>query len=154
MAISLARKRFRIFLGFLLVLSCAFTFTASYYYVGLKHKRISIFEIAPTAFMIDVYQKYLLSLLEGQDGRHKIAAGMYRDSYMDIQYLKTANYMMTKLADEGHAPSQTYQANILYIYGKEEADKDKALQYYRQAAAQNYRPAIEKLAKIEADKNK
>lgn len=104
--------------------------------------------------MIDAYQKYFFSLLKDQEDRHSIALGLYRDTHMDMEYFNTASYMMTKLADEGHAPSQTYQADILYVYGKEESDKEKALKYYRQAAAQNYRPAIEKLAMIEAHNNK
>lgn len=145
MAISRARRNFRIFLGVLLLLSMGFFSASAYLYVNVKQRNIRLSDVAPTLFKIDIYQYYALSYINNQDGQHDIAKHLYRKGMASGMYTKAGFQMMDSLAMAGHAPSQVFQANVLMTHGDEE-EKVKAKAYYMNAAAQGYAPAIEKLA--------
>ncbi|MFN3701249.1 MAG: hypothetical protein ACK4VI_06980 [Alphaproteobacteria bacterium] len=54
--------------------------------------------------------------------------------------------MLKDIADDGYAPAQTLYGDIL-IYSANSIDqRTEAAKYYAMAAAQNYAPAIEKIA--------
>ncbi len=146
MTISRARRNFRVFLGFLLLLSLGFFSVSAYYYTSVKQRRIKLSTIAPTLFQVDIYHYYALSYMRGEDGQHQIAKKLYNKGIFDHSYRQAGDDMMTNLADNGHAPSQVFQADILMYYGNTQQHKDIAHQYYKDAAAQGYAPAIEKLA--------
>ncbi len=151
MAISRARRNFRVFLGLLLLLSLGFFSVSAYYYVSVKQKKIRLSEIAPTLFQADIYHYYALSYMRGEDGQHQIAKQLYNKGIFDHSYRQAGDDMMANLADNGHAPSQVFQADILMYYGNTQEDKDIAHQYYKDAAAQGYVPAIEKLALLNSN---
>lgn len=145
MAISRARRNFRIFLGVLLLLSFGFFSASAYLYVNVKQRNIRLSEVAPTLFTIDVYHYYARSYMNSHDGQHDIAKNLYRKGMASKIYTKAGFQMMESLAIAGHAPSQVFQADVLMAYG-DEGEQDKAKAYYVEAAAQGYAPAIEKLA--------
>ena len=145
MAISRARRNFRIFLGVLLLLSFGFFSASAYLYVNVKQKNIRLSEVAPTLFTIDVYHYYARSYINSHDGQHKIAKKLYSKGLASNIYTNAGYDMMKSLAVAGHAPSQVFHADVLMAYG-DENEKKKAKDYYVEAAAQGYTPAIEKLA--------
>ena len=146
MAITRARRNFRVFLGFLLLLSFGFFAVSAYYYVSVKQHKIKLSEISSTLFQVDIYHYYALSYIRGKDGQHQIAKKLYGKGIFDHAYSVAGDDMMTTLADGGHAPSQVFQADLLMHYGNTQEHKDTAHQYYKDAAAQGYIPAVERLA--------
>jgi hypothetical protein len=106
MALTRARKNFRIALGVLLMMSMAFFGTAAYVYVSVKQKRIDVLEIAPALFHIDVYQHQAQAYFSDQDGQYKIAAELLRKGFFSPIYSNAGKIMVRDLADQGHTPAQ------------------------------------------------
>tara|TARA_R110001592_G_scaffold16881_9_gene71621 strand:+ start:47861 stop:48337 length:477 start_codon:yes stop_codon:yes gene_type:complete len=150
MAISRARRNFRILLGVLLLFSFSFFSVSAYFYTSVKQRKISLRSIAPTLFQIDVYHYYALSYLKDTDGKFTIASKVYGKGIFNPIYTRAGGDMMQNLADDGYAPSQVFLADILMIYGDTQEHQTKAFQYYKDAASQGYAPAIEKLALLES----
>lgn len=105
MGVSKARKRFRKFLGILLLLSLCFFSVSSYFYVNVKTKRIKILDIAPTLFMIDIYQHQARAMIGSQNDRYAIAKELNRKGLFSAQYGQAGLDMMQGLADEGYQPA-------------------------------------------------
>ncbi len=145
MAISKARRNFRVFLGVILLLSLGFFSISSYFYVAVKQCKISMLSIAPTLFQIDVYQHYAKAYFEDNDGKYKVAMKLYKMGFFHPLYGEAGQYMMIDLAEQGHAPSQVFRGDMIWAYGTSE-ERGKAISYYEKAAEQNYTPAIERLA--------
>lgn len=147
MAISRTRRIFRITLGFLLVLSFSFFSFAAYIYVSVKQRQISLREISPALFTIDVYQHQIYASLQSQDEQLKIAQALYQKGFFSKIYSDSAKEMISSLAESGHAPSQKVHADIIMSkYDISEQDKQIAMNYYTQSADQGYVQAQEKLA--------
>ena len=146
MPISRARRNFRFFLGVLLLISLGFFSVSAYYYTSVKQHKIKLSTIAPTLFQIDIYHYYAMSYLQNKDEQFLTARKLYGKGIFDATYTKAGDAMMQTLADNGHPPSQVFQADILMMYADTQEDKDMARQYYENAADQGYNPAIEKLA--------
>ncbi len=148
MAISTARRNFRIMLGIMLIMSFSFAAVSSYFYISVKQRKISIVEITPALFQIDIYSHYAKSVFQDQEGKYKTANTLYQKGFFSNQYRLAGMDMIKTLADDGHAPSQVFQGDILLYLGQGPNDVEEAKSYYQAAAKQNYHPAYEKLSKL------
>ena len=128
----------------MLMLSLSFFSTAVYFRIQTKQKNISILSIAPTLFQLDIYQHRALAYFSDKDGQFKIAKKMIRQGIFSRVYSDSGTIMLKDLAESGHAPSQTYYANILIRFPPQsEENRAAARNYLQLAAAQNYTPAQE-----------
>lgn len=149
MAVSRARKNFRIILGILLVLSVSFFSTAAYFRIQTKQKNVDILAIAPTLFEIDIIQQRAIATFSNQDQQHKIAKNMIRQGVFSSIYTRAGKNMMQELAQDGHAPSQTAYGDILMrTFPMTEENKALAKNYFELAAAQGYAPAKNILSEL------
>ena len=142
MVVSIVRRSFRAFLGFMLVLSMMFFGISSYYHNAIKSNKVDISSIAPILFTIDIYGHYAKFYIISKDEKLDMAKELFRKGQFDHSYRVTGANMMTALADNGHAPSQVYLADLLISY----REREKAEEYYKAAAGQGYKPAQQKLA--------
>ena len=150
MAVSKARKRFRIFLGCTLALSLAFFATAAYVRVNIKQKNISYDDVRPTLFRIDVYQHQAKAMISNDDEKLKIGKSLFQKRIFSDIYYYAGLEMIENLAEKGHAPSQTIHADILLNgFNQNDGTKTVAVYFYNKAADQGYRPAQERLASLE-----
>lgn len=147
MNISKARKRLRIFLLATLCASMCFFATAAYYTYALKTKSIKIETITPTLYAIDIIAHQTKASLSDDDGKHSIAKSLYYKGLYDDSYFFAGFEMMTKLADNGHAPSQLFQGNVLAARPVLDID-EKATHYLTTAAKNGYIPARERLQEL------
>lgn len=76
MALSRARKTFRVILGLMLMLSTTFFGTAVYFYHTIKQDRSKLAQFAPTLFQIDVYQYQAKAMFTNTEGKHEIASAL------------------------------------------------------------------------------
>ena len=149
MAISKARKRFRVFLGMMLALSLGFFCTAAFFYIGLKQKRIKMADMAPALFQIDIYQYQALAMLSSDDEKLRIGKSLIQKGVFDPVYGKAGKEMIEELAENGHAPSQKTYADIIYMRMETSAEhRTLAMDYYKKSADQGYKPAQERLAEL------
>jgi TPR repeat protein len=147
MAISAARKRFRVFLGVCLLLSLGFFSAAVVIYAGVRTKAIKVADVAPTLFQIDIAQHQILASVSSDDERLKIAKSLYQKGVFSRLYMNAGDDMILDLAQEGHAASQKAYADI--IYSRMNGNPNRltlALEYYRKSADQGYEPARLRLA--------
>ena len=150
MAVSKARKRFRIFLGCTLAVSLAFFVTAAYVRVNIKQKNISYDDVRPTLFQIDVYQHQALAMVSNDDEKLKIGKSLFQKRIFSDIYYRAGLEMIETLAEKGHAPSQTTHADILlHGFNQTEGSRTVAFYFYNKAAEQGYQPAQERLASLE-----
>lgn len=147
MAMSRARRIFRGFLGFVLILSMGFFLTSVFFYAGVKRGYIKVADISVPLFEIDILQHRAMMAFTDQDGQFKIAEKMVRNSFFHPVYARAGLEMLESLADQGHAPSQMYYADLITTYKLKSPEDAEAL--YRAAAAQGYKPAEEKLAALD-----
>ncbi|MCB1591900.1 MAG: hypothetical protein KDI90_05555 [Alphaproteobacteria bacterium] len=152
MAISKARKRFRVFLGVALVLSLAFFGTTAYVYMEIKNKTISIAQIGPTLFTIDVTKHQIFAAFSSDEKKLEIGKKLYQQGVFSPQYARAGEDMIRDLADRGHAPAQTAYGDLIYarfIHARMNAEQLPVAQdYYRMAAEQGYEPAQQRLANV------
>ncbi len=98
-------------------------------------------------FAADVVQHKALALTKDEDGKFKIATSLIQKGFFSPQYEQAGLTMLKKLADKGHAPSQTIHANILLLLDTA-GHRHQAEYYYTQAARQGYEPAQDKLTEL------
>ena len=103
-------------------------------------------DIAPTLFYIDISKSYAESYFQDDDGKHRIAADLYRKGMFDPSYTLAGRDMMSELVENNHPPSLVYAANKLMKLNRSQIDRDNAIHYYESAALQGYSPAIKELA--------
>ena len=144
MAASTTRKKFRMLLAALLLLSLSFFSVTAYFFMSVKNQKTDIAELAPTLFYIDISQHYLRSYLQDDDGKYDIAVSLFSKGFFDKSYTIAAHKLMQPLVEKEHAPTLVFKAN-----GLVRKDREHAIEYYQTAAAQGYEPAIEKLAMLE-----
>ena len=150
MAISKARRRLRIVLGILLVLSFGFFGTMAYTYVQIRQHNIKILDIAPTLFKADILQHQAWAFMLDDNGKTAVAINLINKSVFSRQYKYAGLSMLEGIAEKGYAPAQYHYATItLARYSISMYDKKDALEYYKKSARQGYQPAIEKLAMLE-----
>lgn len=150
MAVSRARKSFRVFLGITLLLSLSFFATSVYFYVNVRQKNIKVLDIAPTLFRIDIVKHQLQASLSGDDERLRIGKSLYQKGVFSGLYMQAGDDMILDLAERGHAEAQTTYADIIVKRPNSTAPRlTLALNFYRQAAAQGYEPAQLRLADLE-----
>lgn len=146
MTVSRARRKFRVFLGFMLVFAFGVNLLMVGLYIAVRNKVIHFQTLAPTLFQIDVYQHHAKAAFSDTEDRHKIASELIRKGLFSAIYSDAGVIMMKELADEGYAPSQTAHASILMYQG--EKNRPEALEYYTAAAAQGYPPAQQAISEI------
>ncbi len=149
MAISAARKRFRVFLGICLLLSLGFFSAAVIVYAGVRTKTIKVADVAPTLFQIDIAQHQIMASISSDDEKLRIAKRVYQKGVFSRLYMNAGDDMILDLAEDGHAASQKTYADI--IYSRMNGNPNRltlALEYYRKSADQGYEPARERLAGI------
>lgn len=147
MAISAARKRFRVFLGVCLLLSLTFFSAAVLVYAGVRTKTIKVADVAPTLFQIDIAQHQILASISGDDEKLRIGKRLYQKGLFSRLYMHAGDDMILDLAQQGHAASQKAYADI--IYSRMNGNPNRltlALEYYRKSAEQGYEPARLRLA--------
>lgn len=152
MSISRARKGFRVFLAVALVLSLTFFAGTSYIYIGVKNKTISLAQITPTLFAIDIAQYQLQAALSSSDKKLSIAKRLYQQGVFSIDYAHAGEQMILDMAEKGNPEAQTAYGDIIYAKvratGRDENRLPLAQDYYRKAAEQGHKPAQERLANL------
>ena len=149
MAISKTRKHFRRALYALMLASFLFAGTMSVLYVGVRTDYIQIKDISPALFHADVTQSQVRAAFMTQEEKFTLASDLRRRGIFSGIYYQAGQKMIFDLSDANYAPAQTVKANILLNTSRTRADQKEALSLYRAAAAQNYEPAILKLALLE-----
>ena len=144
--ISTPRKIFRGCLLIVAFLSFLF-FTAIVAFRVNPDARHFLMDNTEYVFTVDILQHKALSLTKDIDGKFDIAVSLIRKGFFSPQYTQAGAHMLKKLADQGHAPSQTVHANLLLLNNYAE-HKNVAEHYYTLAAGKGYKPAQEKLAEI------
>lgn len=145
-------KPLRAFLLIILALSFIFTATSTYYFMRMKQDRAILTDIGPTLFALDVMGYKAKALFADDDGKYEIAARLYNNGLFSAVYREASYVMIYDLSDRGHPGGQTLHAGILLRHAPSKHSSDKALALYRQAAAQNYQPAIERLSLLKPAK--
>lgn len=141
-----AHKLLRSCLLVLLALSAIFTASMGFAYAAFRHNWVDRDSMLPYIIKADIMAQKIGLLWLDQDARYEAADNLMRMSYVSTLYRETGKEIMEDLADEGHAPAQFAQANLLrYSFPLDENEK-RADSYLQRAAAQGYAPAISALA--------
>ncbi len=131
----------------MLGLSMSFFAVSAYYTVAVKSKIIKIETISPTLYAIDIFTYKAKAAISDEDERHRIARQLYSNGLYDNLYFYAGFDLMTQLADEGHAPSMLFQANVL-LHRPQLDTENKAVAYYMDAAKQGHTAAREGFQKV------
>lgn len=152
MGISKARKRFRIFLGILFLLSFCFFSISSYLYISVKQRKIKLLDIAPTLFAIDIFTYKAKAYLQDENGKYDTATELCRKGFSSFLYTNGCYDILDELSKDGHAPSKFSKANLILLsWPITEEQKNEAYALYKESARAGYEPAIEKLALLESE---
>lgn len=145
---SPARRYFRFVLYGLLALSVLFAGTAVTARVMARHDKDFLLEWAPTLFRIDIMQYQARAFFSGDEGKFAIANTLYRSWFSGAVYRRAGMEIYDDLAERGYAPAQFLKGSVL-INGPP-GRQAEGLALIRLAAAQNYQPAIERLALLDS----
>ena len=147
--LSKPRYIFRYTLLVVLALSLVFTATATYFMVETRTNPQTLREVGPVVFYIDATLYTLKARFQDPEEQFTTAKRLCAYSFFSPAYGKNCLSLIMDLSDDGFAPAQTYQANIIMRTAKTPEEFQEAVSLYRAAAAQNYEPAQIRLALLE-----
>ncbi|MCD8497926.1 MAG: hypothetical protein LRZ85_07535 [Alphaproteobacteria bacterium] len=144
-----ARKNFRMFLYVMLFLSFLFAGTATAAFALVKTKTISIKEISPALFEIDIASHQIQAVFQTEEQRYNNAVRLLKKTFFSGQYMMPAKNMIKNLAYNDYAPAQYTHANLIMLNTPNETERGEAMMFYQNAADDGYEPARQRLANLE-----
>lgn len=147
--LSKPRYIFRYALLVVLAFSLLFTATVIYFRIETRIDIRNIEPISPVLFFIDSSIYMMKAKFKEPDEKFATAKRLCAYSFFSPIYGKHCLHLMIDLSEDGYAPAQTFQANLIMRTAKTHADFLEAMVLYRQAAAQDYEPAKLKLVLLE-----
>jgi hypothetical protein len=145
-----SRRRFRIVLLILLGISLIFCAGMITLRVNKKAHWYVVNNYQNEIFTADVYGHHLRAAFQNDDQRYITASTLIHKAFFSPIYGKAGVLMLKDLADGGHAASQMKYADMMMLSSHTVPDYlAQAKYYYGLAAAQNYLPAVHKLASME-----
>lgn len=143
-----SRRYLRRVLYTLLAASFLFAATTATTYGLVRTKTISVREISPILFEIDIATYKLKSLLQNEEGQYNSAIRLMNSAFFSQQYAQPGRDMMRHLAYRNYPPAQYIHANVIMLNAPNEIERSEAMMFYQDAADEGYQPAQARLLEL------